>query len=152
VIDSVGKEDIDTRVVNITPCPLDTDGDGVSDHLDNCVTVANPPASYPSNRTTTGGQLDDDADGYGNQCDAKFTPDPIVTALDVIEYKTAIDKSVTGTNCGTGASMPCDHFDLDGMNPVIDEFDTIQFKKLLNQPVGPKCPTCPLECVGDACP
>jgi len=35
---------------------------------------------------------------------------------------------------------------------VLEPLDTIRYKQLLNQPVGPKCPTCSLECVGDACP
>jgi hypothetical protein len=116
------------------------------------VTAANPSASYPANRTTTGGRLDDDADGYGNLCDANFTGRPIVTALDLIQYKTANSRSVSQSICGTSGTMPCDQFDLDGMSPVIVALDTIRFKQLLNKPVGPKCPTCPLECVGDACP
>ena len=37
--------------------PTDTDGDGVADSVDNCVSVANPD------------QLDDDHDGIGNACD-----------------------------------------------------------------------------------
>jgi hypothetical protein len=132
-------------------------GDGVGDTCDNCVNVPNAPGSYPSNRTTTGGQLDDDADGYGNLCDGKFTPGPIVTALDTIQYKTAINKPVAGSNCGTSGSDPCDRFDLDGASPVITALDTIWYKQLLNLPVGPKCAACgvdivALPCVGDACP
>jgi hypothetical protein len=130
----------------------DNDGDGTPDDLDNCVLVANPPASYPADRTTSGGQLDDDYDGYGNPCDANFTGAPIVTALDTIQYKAALNKPVGASNCGSPATKPCDQFDLDGASPVITALDTIRFKQLLNAPVGPKCPTCPLACVGDACP
>jgi hypothetical protein len=130
----------------------DSDGDGVLDVNDNCVNVANPPATYPANRTTTGGQLDDDADGYGNLCDGKFTPGPIVTALDTIQYKAAISKPLTGSNCGSPPVQPCDQFDLDGLSPVVTALDTIRFKQLLSKPVGPKCALCPLACVGDACP
>jgi hypothetical protein len=160
--------------------PEDTDRDGVPDEVDNCSTIANgdqadsdrdlvgnvcdncigtgnPPASYPPNRTTTGGQLDDDADGYGNLCDAKFTPGPIVTALDTIEYKAAINRPITASTCGKATIGPCDRFDLDGASPVITALDTIAFKVMLNLPVGPKCTACgvdwvALPCVGDACP
>jgi len=135
-----------------------TDGDGalLGDACDNCVATSNPPAIYLSFRTTTGGQLDDDADGYGNLCDGKFTSGPIVTELDTIQYKTAINKAVTGINCGTSGTMRCDQFDLDGLSPVITAVDTIRFKQLLNHPVGPKCADCgvdfvALPCVGDAC-
>ena len=44
----------------------DTDADGVSDPLDNCPQHANPT------------QLDADADGYGNRCDADFDQDEAV--------------------------------------------------------------------------
>jgi hypothetical protein len=131
---------------------LDSDGDNVGDDCDNCVQTANPPATYPANRTTSGGQLDDDYDGYGNLCDGKFTGGPIVTALDTIQYKGAINKPLAGSNCGSPATKPCDQFDLDGASPVVTALDTIRFKQLLNLPVGPKCVACPLACVGDACP
>jgi hypothetical protein len=135
----------------------DGDADTVGDACDNCVTVLNPPATYPANRTTTGGQLDDDADGHGNLCDGKFTPGPVVSALDTIQYKAAINKPVDGSNCGSPPTLPCDQFDLDGTSPVVTALDTIAFKQLLNLPVGPKCAACgvdfgALPCVGDACP
>jgi hypothetical protein len=135
----------------------DGDFDTVGDACDNCVAVANPAASYPASRTTTGGQLDDDADGHGNSCDGKFTSGSIVTALDTIQYKGAINKPVDASNCGSPATMPCDQFDLDGASPVVTALDTIRFKAMLNLPVGPKCADCgvdfvALPCVGDACP
>ena len=40
--------------------PVDSDGDGVDDALDNCTAVANP------------GQEDADGDGHGNMCDGDF--------------------------------------------------------------------------------
>jgi hypothetical protein len=130
----------------------DSDGDAVADSRDNCLVHSNPPGSYPSYRTTTGGQLDDDGDGFGNACDGKFTPGSVVTGLDTIQYRAAINRSIAATDCGSAGTMPCDRFDLDGQGPVITAMDIIRFKKLLNQPLGPKCPACPLECSGDACP
>jgi hypothetical protein len=130
----------------------DQDADAVGNACDNCVEDYNPRAAYPSYRTTSGGQLDDDYDGYGNLCDCEFALVAICGALDTLLYKTAINKPVWASNCGIPATNSCDRFDLDGMSPVINALDTIRYKQLLNQPVGPKCPICPLECVGDACP
>jgi hypothetical protein len=133
----------------------DVDNDGVLNAADNCVLTANPVANYPAYRTTTGGQLDDDADGYGNHCDGDFGRDGsvIVTALDTVQYKTAVNRPVAAIDCGSPAgSRTCDQFDLDGSGPVITALDTIRYKQLLNRPLGPKCPACPLACVGDACP
>jgi hypothetical protein len=156
-------EDADLVPDNADNCPTipngpnednqaDEDGDDVGDVCDNCVEDYNPRATYPAYRTTSGGQLDDDWDGYGNVCDCVGPPGPVCTALHTVWYKTAINKPVTGTNCGTLGTYPCDQFDYDEKSPVITALDTIRYKQLLNQPVGPKCPSCPLECVGDACP
>ncbi|MFK7888481.1 MAG: thrombospondin type 3 repeat-containing protein [Gammaproteobacteria bacterium] len=49
----------------------DTDGDGITDNLDNCIDVANAE------------QRDDDADGYGNRCDADFNNDCVVSVIDL---------------------------------------------------------------------
>jgi hypothetical protein len=161
--DGDGVEDASDNCPTIANGPsqdnqADGDGDFVGDACDNCVAIINFPATFPAYRTTTGGQLDDDADGFGNECDAKFTPGPVVTALDTIQYKTAINKPVTGTNCGSPVgSLTCDQFDLDGASPVITALDTIVYKSKLNLPVGPKCAACGVDfvnlpCVGDACP
>jgi len=49
------------RLVNVTSVP-DTDGDGVADVLDNCVTFRNPD------------QADTDGDGIGDACDFNIDP------------------------------------------------------------------------------
>lgn len=56
------------------PAPVsapDTDGDGVADPQDNCVTVPNGPLAQGSCST----QDDADGDGYGNACDTDFNND-----------------------------------------------------------------------------
>ncbi len=51
--------------------PVDSDGDGVFDASDNCLTIANAD------------QRDTDGDGYGNLCDADLTNDCIVNVGDL---------------------------------------------------------------------
>ena len=74
--------------VNTLPC-LDTDRDGIPDHLDNCILVPNPT------------QCDGDLDGYGNHCDADFNNDLIVNGLDIGLFKAGFGTSnvVTDLNC-----------------------------------------------------
>ena len=57
------------------PMTLDTDSDGVMDYADNCTVHANAT------------QLDTDADGYGNICDADFNNDNFVNSLDLGLFK-----------------------------------------------------------------
>lgn len=49
----------------------DSDGDGVTDNIDNCTLVSNP------------NQLDTDGDGYGNVCDTDLNNDLITNFIDV---------------------------------------------------------------------
>jgi hypothetical protein len=98
--------------------------------------------------TLTGGQRDDDHDGYGNKCDAKF---PGVTGAavgpgDLTQFRTANNKSRTLDNCGTASNKPCAIFDLDELNTAIGPADLTQFRLLNNKAPGPRCPTCPLAC------
>ncbi|HTO68627.1 MAG TPA: FG-GAP-like repeat-containing protein [Myxococcota bacterium] len=136
---------------------VDTDGDGVGDACDNCVNVPNPPlppgflASNPW-ATLTGGQRDDDHDGFGNKCDAKFTPLVIgggkaVGAPDLAQLRASIGKNRANHNCGTSGTMPCAIFDLDeGTAAAIGAPDLAQFRLLNGKVPGPKCATCPLTC------
>lgn len=68
---SVDYEDTSVAIeFDIVPL-ADGDQDGRSDHLDNCMTRANPA------------QTDADGDGYGNACDADFNNDGIVNVVDL---------------------------------------------------------------------
>ncbi|MFK8032202.1 MAG: VWA domain-containing protein [Gammaproteobacteria bacterium] len=61
--------------VTLSLLVVDSDGDGVSDDLDNCIDVENP------------GQTDTNGDGYGNQCDADINNDCVINFLDVVQIQ-----------------------------------------------------------------
>jgi thrombospondin type 3 repeat protein len=133
------------------PTQSDFDGDGVGDACDNCVNVANPrvAAGFLTTNpwaTLTGGQRDDDHDGFGNKCDAKFTTGPLVNSADLTQFRTANGKNRTGDTCGTSGTRPCAIFDLDESGLLINSSDLSQFRLLNGKAPGPKCPTCPLTC------
>jgi hypothetical protein len=137
----------------------------VGDACDNCVDVPNPTyelfdrddaSKYHEGvlfRTTTGDQLDDDADGYGNECDGDLDQaDPMITVLDIEWYRSCVNRETWSTTCGPGGNQPCDVCDFDGRHPVVTALDTLVFRSnLLSGPIGAKCDVCPLECEGEAC-
>jgi hypothetical protein len=115
--------------------------------------LANPVIAVLSFQTTTGGQLDDDADGYGQLCDGDFNQSKNkVDAADLDLFKVAFNRNRNGATCNPGGTAPCDKYDLDNGKNKIDAADLSIFKALFNLNKGPKCPTCPLGCTGDACP
>jgi len=141
---------------------LDLDSDGVGDACDSCTTIANPRVTgsrgIPGDTATflaanpwatlTGGQRDDDHDGYGNKCDAKF---PGVSGLtvnsgDLTEFRASNSKNRTTDTCGTAGTHPCAIWDLDETGLTISTGDLTQFRLLNVKPPGPKCPACPLYC------
>ncbi|MGH3645466.1 MAG: thrombospondin type 3 repeat-containing protein, partial [Mycobacterium sp.] len=144
--------------------------DGVGDVCDNCVNVHNPRiarGSLPGARTTTGGQLDDDADGWGNACDLDLDQSFSVTYGDYATAVVAIDrapaKSVVGTNCEryddagfwTGTMIRCELLNMapENTSSILNGLDLSIVHDTFSHPSRfAKCPTCgTLECDGDAC-
>jgi cysteine-rich repeat protein len=134
----------------------DVDYDGVGDACDNCRWTSNPlfdlddPANYARSkgrpfRTTTGGQLDDDADGLGNACDGDHNGDGFGDASDKPWMEAELGKDLSADTCNSFATDECDVFDVDGADPVVESVDVAA------PFIAEKCPTCPLECVGDMC-
>jgi hypothetical protein len=137
----------------------DADLDDVLDAVDNCTYVANPPVAPLGFQTTTGGQLDDDADGFGNQCDADYNQaGAAVDSTDLGLFKVAFGKKRTLQTCNPGGSSPCDRYDHNNAVATIDSSDFTVFKTLFAKTkksdgdLMDKCPSCPLGCAGDACP
>ena len=71
-----GGDDSDS----IPECPGDKDGDSVADRSDNCTEDANPE------------QVDSDADGYGNLCDADYDGDGVVSGRDFLLFRSTFGK------------------------------------------------------------
>lgn len=138
----------------------DYDGDVVGDACDNCIAVANPrvPAGWLSSNpwaVLTGGQRDDDFDGYGNKCDAKFpgTMGTVVGGSDLGEFRASNGKNRTHANCGSSGVLACAIFDLDENTTVGDAIGGLDlggFRALNGFAPGPNCPTCPLSCEAGA--
>jgi len=82
---------------------VDSDGDTISDDVDNCLLTPNAD------------QLDTDADGYGNACDCDFNNDDMVNIYDYMAFK--------GLWLATGPSDA----DFNGDN-MVNIYDYITFK------------------------
>jgi hypothetical protein len=137
------------------PSQDDSDSDGVGDACDNCRLVANPrtPCGFLSANpwaTLTGDQRDDDHDGYGNRCDAKFVGADVVGSADLAEFRESLNRSRTADTCGTTHDRPCAIFDLSESDTLIGAPDLTVFRSLNNKLPGPKCDACPLPCKSGA--
>ena len=127
----------------------DADADLVGDACDSCTNVANPRLSADAlaalpGAKLSGGQRDDDSDGFGNACDGKFTGGTVVGSADLTELRASLGQAREGSNCGMSHSARCASFDLDGKDAAIGPGDLARLGALLGKPPGPKCPTCPL--------
>jgi hypothetical protein len=136
--------------------------DGVGDACDNCVRVNNPrqAAGYLTTnpwRTLTGGQIDDDHDGYGNRCDGKFVglPSQNVGGLDLGQFRTSNGEDRRFDTCGTaGGTRPCAIYDLDeaAIGNFIGGLDLGRLRQVSGTTPGPRCAACtgtgsvPLPC------
>lgn len=72
---------------------VDTDGDGVVDSSDNCITDQNGPLGG-----ACAAQQDGDSDGYGNACDTDFNNDGAAGPNDLSAMLTAVLATSTDLN------------------------------------------------------
>jgi hypothetical protein len=162
---NAGQEDGGNGIPNGTlPGNEASPFDGVGNACDNCVNVNNPivpggaAAFLVANpwATLTGGQRDDDHDGYGNICDGDFNNSATTTIADTNQYKASLGETKTGDTCGTTNARPCAIFDINSANSTEssatgpNNADTARYKLLLGNVPGPRCPTCPLACEAGA--
>jgi hypothetical protein len=73
--------------------PVDADGDGIPDAIDNCSSVANPS------------QLDADGDGYGNACDGDLNNSGTVTAADFGLLRSVLGQPASFSPLAAAADM-----------------------------------------------
>jgi hypothetical protein len=119
-------------VLDLGSCGVgpDADADGIEDAGDNCVLAFNPD------------QVDTDADGYGNLCDADLNNDGVIGVPDMNRFRLAF-----GTGSGDPGYDPEADFQADG---VIGIPDLNVIRGSLGGTPGPSG----LECAGAAggCP
>ena len=96
----------------------DTDKDGIPDYADNCTLVPNPD------------QLDSDADGYGNACDADLNNDgQRVNSLDLGLFKRAFNPADGDEDLKAAADFNGDQ--------KVNSLDLGLFKLMFNKLPGP---------------
>lgn len=86
---------------------LDTDGDGISDNVDNCKLAVNTF------------QLDKDADGTGNACDDDDDGDGVLDTVDKFPLDATESSDIDGDGIGNNADLDDDG---DGVNDLLDAF------------------------------
>jgi hypothetical protein len=94
----------DGDVVEPPPTVLDADDDGVPDHRDNCIEVANGPLIPDLGGNS---QLDSDRDGNGNACDCDFDQNGFCNIADFTIFRedfiATVDRGVGTDMDGNGA-------------------------------------------------
>ncbi|MBT8143545.1 MAG: thrombospondin type 3 repeat-containing protein [Gammaproteobacteria bacterium] len=113
---------------------VDTDNDGIEDHLDNCPQVANTDQLDSDGDGVGNGcdncvsdsnadQCDTNADGFGNICDADLDNNGIVNSFDL-----SLLRDNFGQSGANDADINC--------NGVVNSFDLTLMRNGFGQPPG----------------
>jgi Thrombospondin type 3 repeat len=102
----------------IASCANDTDGDGVCDEVDNCLSVSNPD------------QTDSDGDGFGDVCDLDDDND----GVDDVNDAFPLDPTETADSDGDGFGDNADPFPL--APAVFELLGTMAGKLICDDPLG----------------
>ncbi len=100
----------------------DADGDGVLDGVDNCTMVANPD------------QIDTNADGIGNRCDADIDNNCTINFIDISQFTPKFNSSV-------GNPLYDEDFDIDSSG-ALNFVDYIAYTSAFGGPPGPSANEC----------
>jgi len=125
IVDDQGTMLIDHWILDPDVCSvgIDSDSDGIADHMDNCQFVANVD------------QQDEDKDGYGNLCDGDFNNDGTTNTLDLNFFR-----NVYRSNIGDFNYAPEADFNSDG---TVNTLDLNMYRNFHQNPPGPSCCTGP---------
>ena len=115
-------------------CPnlafVDTDGDGVTDDVDNCVTIPNP-AQVDLDGDGIGDQFNLDLDGFGDACDPVYDPAPGLVCDGILRVKFELESYLlaNGSTSNLAAKLDsahrkCVRGDYRGTLHQLDNFDT----------------------------
>ncbi|MCK6212250.1 VCBS repeat-containing protein [Georgenia sp. EYE_87] len=103
----------------------DSDGDGMSDSIDNCVAVPNPPDMMLDKANAV--QIDTDRDGLGDVCDPDDDADAVVDTADICPLTTNEDQSDVD---GDGRGDVCDARDDRPAHPGAGTYEVAQADRI----------------------
>ncbi|MFN3200291.1 MAG: thrombospondin type 3 repeat-containing protein [Bradymonadia bacterium] len=99
----------------------DVDGDGVLDHLDNCVQAYNPS------------QADTDRDSYGNACDYDYNQDGVIGTDDLALLEACIEQGIQSQNnphIFDSSIIPCNDTDMNMDGLITNDYELEEFLKV----------------------
>jgi predicted extracellular nuclease len=129
--------------LQLTPPPLDADGDSIPDATDNCPATANAGQAdadgdgrgnacdncrLVANNTGAGAQCDSDNDGFGNRCDGDLNSNNATNGQDTTLFRQQLGQPSAGPTFNK-ADLNC--------NGAVNAQDTTLMRTLLGAPPGP---------------
>ena len=134
VLQTLSGPDVERGQTDAASCPnlafVDTDGDGVTDDVDNCVAVPNP-AQMDLDGDGVGDQFNLDLDGFGDACDPVYDPAPGLVCDGIMRVKAELEAYLlaNGSTSNLAAKLDsahrkCVRGDYRGTLHQLENFDT----------------------------